>query len=89
MDFDYSVSTFSKFFSRKSWKKSWTFLGLPHACKVKLAFTGGVDGGRGWKGYVKNMMLSISKLVETGWKPNFDSEKALRFATRSCFKDMF
>jgi len=23
---------------------------------VKLKLTGGVDGGRGWKGYVKNML---------------------------------
>ncbi len=53
---------------------------------VKLAFTGGVDGGRGWKGDVKKMMLSVSKLVETGWKPKFGSEEAVRFATRSYLK---
>ena len=29
---------------------------------VKLTFTGGVDGGRGWKGGVKNMLLEISDL---------------------------
>jgi hypothetical protein len=27
--------------------------------RVKLKFTGGVDGGRGWKGDVKTMQLSI------------------------------
>lgn len=29
---------------------------------LKLRFTGGVKGGRGWKGDVKNMLLSIDKL---------------------------
>jgi len=54
---------------------------------VKLAFTGGVDGGRGWKGDVKKMMLSVGKLLEAGWKPKFGSEEAVRFAARSYVKD--
>ena len=29
---------------------------------VEFKFTGGVDGGRGWKGNVKNMLLDTSKL---------------------------
>jgi hypothetical protein len=33
--------------------------------KIRLRFTGGVDGGRGWKGDVKNMQLSIQKLLGT------------------------
>jgi UDP-glucose 4-epimerase len=45
---------------------------------VKLKLTGGVDGGRGWKGDVKTMQLSIRKLTDLGWKPKLDSEKAIR-----------
>jgi hypothetical protein len=29
---------------------------------VKFKFTGGVDGGRGWKGDVKNILLDINKI---------------------------
>jgi UDP-glucose 4-epimerase len=50
---------------------------------VKLAFTGGVDGGRGWKGDVKNMLLDISKLKALGWRPKLNSEQAVREAARS------
>jgi UDP-glucose 4-epimerase len=28
---------------------------------VRLTFTGGIDGGRGWKGDEKNMLLDITK----------------------------
>ena len=49
---------------------------------VKLIYTGGVDGGRGWKGDVKNMLLDISKLKSFGWKPEFKSEQAIRKATK-------
>ncbi len=41
-------------------------------------FTGGVDGGRGWKGDVKLMLLSIDKAESTGWKPKLDSYQAVR-----------
>ena len=42
---------------------------------VKLTFTGGVDGGRGCKGDVKNMLLNISKLKSLGWKPKLNSQQ--------------
>jgi len=48
---------------------------------VNFELTGGVDGGRGWKGDVKTMLLSISKLVELGWRPSLNSEEAVRRAT--------
>jgi len=48
---------------------------------VKFSFTGGVNGGRGWKGDIKNMHLSIKKLTKTGWKPKYTSEQAIRLAT--------
>ena len=45
---------------------------------VKLKFTGGVDGGRGWKGDVKNMLLDISKIKALGWKPKLNSKQAMK-----------
>jgi UDP-glucose 4-epimerase len=34
--------------------------------KVKFKFTGGADGGRGWKGDVKNMFLDMGKIKSLG-----------------------
>lgn len=52
----------------------------------KLIFTGGVDGGRGWKGDVKNMHLSVEKLLKTRWKPVYNSEEAVRVTVRKLLK---
>lgn len=38
--------------------------------------------GRGWKGDVKVMHLSIDKLVNLGWRPTLSSEEAVRLACR-------
>ena len=45
-------------------------------------FTGGVDGGRGWKGDVKFMRLSIEKAKKTGWKPKLSSYEAVKRTVR-------
>ena len=50
---------------------------------IKYKFTGGVNGGRGWKGDVKTMQLSIDKLLRTGWKPRHSSKQAVRLAARA------
>lgn len=50
---------------------------------VEFVFTGGVEGGRGWRGDVKTIHLSIEKLLETGWKPKLNSEQAVRLAART------
>ena len=55
---------------------------------VKFVFTGGVDGGRGWPGDVKNMHLSIKKLHEAGWKPRYNSEQAIQLATKTLLKEI-
>ncbi len=54
---------------------------------VKFKPTGGVNGGRGWVGDVKNMLLDISKLKSIGWKPTYNSEKAVRLATKFLIKN--
>ena len=55
---------------------------------VKFRFTGGVDGGRGWPGDVKNMLLDIRKIKALGWRPQYNSEKAVRFTARSLIKEI-
>jgi UDP-glucose 4-epimerase len=55
--------------------------------QTKYKFTGGVDGGRGWKGDVKKMQLSIGKLLRTGWKPRYGSREAVKSATRALIKE--
>jgi UDP-glucose 4-epimerase len=47
---------------------------------IAFKFTGGVDGGRGWKGDVKTMRLSIDKLLITDWKPKHNSRQSVELA---------
>jgi UDP-glucose 4-epimerase len=56
--------------------------------KVRFKFTGGVDGGRGWRGDVKNMCLSTEKLLATGWKPRYSSREAVRLASRKIIREL-
>jgi UDP-glucose 4-epimerase len=51
--------------------------------EVKLRFTAGADGGRGWKGDVKKMLLDTSKLTSRGWRPRHSSEEAIRLTIKS------
>jgi UDP-glucose 4-epimerase len=51
--------------------------------EVDIRLTGGVDGGRGWKGDVKFMQLDMSRIKSLGWKPQFNSSQAVRMAARS------
>lgn len=55
-------------------------MGLDSA-KIKL--TGGVDGGRGWKGDVKVMQLDMNRLKGTGWSPRYSSAEAVRRTARA------
>ncbi|WP_297548202.1 NAD-dependent epimerase/dehydratase family protein [Thermococcus sp.] len=50
--------------------------------KPVFKFTGGVDGGRGWKGDVKFMRLSIKKAKRSGWRPRLNSYEAVRKTVR-------
>ena len=50
--------------------------------EVKFKLTAGVQGGRGWIGDVKNMLLDISKLKKPGWKPKLNSQQAIKRATK-------
>jgi UDP-glucose 4-epimerase len=46
--------------------------------KVEYHCNGGVDGGRGWKGDVKEMLLDTRKLRTLGWKTTLNSLEAVR-----------
>jgi len=54
---------------------------------VEYTFTGGVNGGRGWKGDVKFMQLSIDKLKKLGWKPKLNSRQAVERAAEEILRD--
>ena len=45
--------------------------------EVEYSFTGGVDGGRGWEGDVKRMLLAVEQLRDCGWAPQFGSRAAI------------
>ena len=49
---------------------------------VEFVTTGGVDGGRGWIGDVKQMQLNITKLKKLGWTPNLSSKSSVDLATK-------
>lgn len=54
--------------------------GCPDAV-VRL--TGGVDGGRGWRGDVKVMQLDTSRLRAAGWVPRFSSSEAVALTAKA------
>lgn len=47
---------------------------------VKFKYTG---GDRGWKGDVPRFKYDISKVLATGWKPEYTSDEAVRKAAQS------
>jgi len=55
---------------------------------VEIRLTGGVDGGRGWKGDVKLMQLDMSQLRSYGWEPRYSSAEAVRLTARSIIEGL-
>ncbi|MEE9150792.1 MAG: NAD-dependent epimerase/dehydratase family protein [Thermoplasmata archaeon] len=53
---------------------------------AKYSWTGGVDDGRGWKGDVKTMLLSIEGMKALGWKPKYGSKEAVRLTAQNLVK---
>jgi UDP-glucose 4-epimerase len=54
---------------------------------VQYEYAGGIDG-RGWKGDVKIMQLSIEKIRTHGWEPRLGSAEAIRTAVASLLRDV-
>ncbi len=50
---------------------------------VDLKLTGGVDGGRGWVGDVKIMLLDIKKIKSINWEPKLGSQQAVTQTARA------
>jgi UDP-glucose 4-epimerase len=55
-------------------------------CGVKYRYTGGING-RGWKGDVKVMLLSIEKIKRLGWAPRRGSAEAIEAAVDALLKE--
>jgi UDP-glucose 4-epimerase len=53
---------------------------------VRYRYTGGIDG-RGWKGDVRIMLLSIEKIKKLGWMPSCGSAQAIQKAVEALLKD--
>jgi UDP-glucose 4-epimerase len=54
---------------------------------VAFRFTGGVDGGRGWKGDVKYMLLAVDKIESLGWKPKMNSAEAVTKTVKELLRE--
>ena len=55
---------------------------------IKISTTGGIDGGRGWKGDIKKAHLDITKLKETGWNPRLSSLEAADLTSKEIINEV-
>jgi UDP-glucose 4-epimerase len=55
---------------------------------VDLKITGGVEGGRGWLGDVKEMLLDASKLEKLGWAPRHSGLESVRKAAKVLLEEL-
>lgn len=57
-------------------------VGLMGLSEVVYRFTGGIEG-RGWRGDVRVMQLSIDRIKRLGWRPRSGSADAVEAASRA------
>ncbi len=50
---------------------------------LEFAFTGEVEEGSGWLGYMKTMLLSKDRVAKKGSKPEYTNECAVRLAVKA------
>ncbi len=55
---------------------------------TRIITTGGIDGGRGWKGDIKEAHLDISKLKSLGWNPILSSAESVDRASKEIIDDV-
>ena len=55
---------------------------------TKIITTGGVDGGRGWVGDIKQAHLDITKLKSLGWSPKLSSAESVDLASKELQHDL-
>jgi UDP-glucose 4-epimerase len=53
---------------------------------VRYMYTGGIDG-RGWRGDVKTMLLSIEAIEKLGWTPRHNSRQSIEAAVEALLKN--
>lgn len=53
---------------------------------AEIKTTGGVDGGRGWKGDVKLMQLDMTRLKNLGWTSKMSSAEAVRETAKHLYR---
>jgi UDP-glucose 4-epimerase len=51
--------------------------------RPRFVLTGGVEGGRAWKGDVRTVLLSIAKVKRLSWSPEFSSDETVRRAVNA------
>jgi UDP-glucose 4-epimerase len=55
--------------------------------KVNFRFKQEAEGGRGWAGDVKTMLLDISKFKKLGWNPKYNSLKSIIEAAKEIIEE--
>lgn len=55
---------------------------------VRFRYRIDVEGGRGWLGDVKFMLLDISRLKRLGWRPKHNSMESVRIAVKEILKEI-
>lgn len=55
---------------------------------TKIVTTGGTDGGRGWKGDIKEAHLDITELKNLGWHPKLSSADSVELAAKEIIADI-
>ncbi len=55
---------------------------------VSFRYTGGVDGGRGWKGDIKYMLLDVDRLGSLGWKSRLNSVEAVTKTVKDMLREL-
>ena len=51
--------------------------------EAEIMLTGGVDGGRGWRGDVKVMLLDTERLKNVGWSSKYNSLEAVQMTAQA------
>ncbi|MDD1742819.1 MAG: NAD-dependent epimerase/dehydratase family protein [Methanotrichaceae archaeon] len=53
---------------------------------VNYRYTGGLDG-RGWKGDIKVMLLSVEAIMRLGWRPKHNSAESIKEAVKALLRN--
>jgi UDP-glucose 4-epimerase len=57
--------------------------------EVEYVPTGGIDGGRGWPGDVKTMLLDTTRIEQLGWRSSMTSAEAIKTAAGELAREIY